>query len=41
MTATQLAGARTGARLDRLPPSRWHRRLTLTVGVGADRKSVV
>ncbi|MEN2418164.1 MFS transporter [Streptomyces rimosus] len=35
MTATQLAGARTGARLDRLPPSRWHRRLTLTVGVGA------
>ncbi|KOG54354.1 MFS transporter [Streptomyces griseoflavus] len=35
MTATQLAGARAGARLDRLPPSRWHRRLTLTVGVGA------
>ncbi|MFD7664579.1 MFS transporter [Streptomyces sp. NPDC059788] len=35
MTATQLTGARAGARLDRLPPSRWHRRLTLTVGVGA------
>ncbi|MFH8345675.1 MFS transporter [Streptomyces sp. NPDC018045] len=35
MTATQLAGARAGARLDRLPPSRWHRRLTLTVGIGA------
>ncbi|KAA6222775.1 MFS transporter [Streptomyces albofaciens JCM 4342] len=35
MTATQLTGVRAGARLDRLPPSRWHRRLTLTVGVGA------
>ncbi|MEV5596820.1 MFS transporter [Streptomyces sp. NPDC052496] len=35
MTATQLAGVRAGARLDRLPPSRWHRRLTLTVGLGA------
>ncbi|MFH9422302.1 MFS transporter [Streptomyces sp. NPDC017529] len=35
MTVTQLAGARAGARLDRLPPSRWHRRLTFTVGIGA------
>ncbi|MFI0258006.1 MFS transporter [Streptomyces sp. NPDC017056] len=35
MTATQLAGVRAGARLDRLPPSRWHRRLTFTVGIGA------
>ncbi|MFK8845730.1 MFS transporter [Streptomyces sp. Ac-502] len=35
MTATQLTGARAGARLDRLPPSRWHRRLTFTVGIGA------
>ncbi|GFE17996.1 MFS transporter [Streptomyces glebosus] len=28
-------GARAAARLDRLPPSRWHRRLTLIVGIGA------
>ncbi|MGX1973388.1 MFS transporter [Streptomyces kronopolitis] len=28
-------GARAAARLDRLPPTRWHRRLTLLVGVGA------
>ncbi|WP_432145471.1 MFS transporter [Streptomyces sp. bgisy084] len=28
-------GARAAARLDRLPASRWHRRLTLLVGVGA------
>ncbi|MCK7623173.1 MFS transporter [Streptomyces sp. RS10V-4] len=27
--------ARVAARLDRLPPSRWHRRLTLVVGIGA------
>ncbi|MFE3651553.1 MFS transporter [Streptomyces sp. NPDC059152] len=29
------AGARVAARLDRLPPSRWHRRITLVVGIGA------
>ncbi|MFJ9850773.1 MFS transporter [Streptomyces sp. NPDC101150] len=29
------AGARAAARLDRLPPSRWHRRITLVVGIGA------
>ncbi|RXS67564.1 MFS transporter [Streptomyces sp. TM32] len=28
-------GHRAAARLDRLPPSRWHRRLTLVVGIGA------
>ncbi|WP_433855621.1 MFS transporter [Streptomyces kronopolitis] len=28
-------GTRAAARLDRLPPSRWHRRLTLLVGIGA------
>ena len=28
-------GARAAARLDRLPPSRWHRRITLIVGIGA------
>ncbi|MGG2465144.1 MFS transporter [Streptomyces sp. RGM 3693] len=28
-------GARVGARLDRLPPSRWHRRITVVVGIGA------
>ncbi|MEU8918262.1 MFS transporter [Streptomyces nigrescens] len=28
-------GARAAARLDRLPPSRWHRRITLVVGIGA------
>lgn len=28
-------GTRAAARLDRLPPSRWHRRLTLVVGIGA------
>ncbi|WEB43408.1 MFS transporter [Streptomyces yunnanensis] len=27
--------ARAAARLDRLPPSRWHRRITLVVGIGA------
>ncbi|MGD3107443.1 MFS transporter [Streptomyces sp. YGL11-2] len=26
---------RAAARLDRLPPSRWHRRITLVVGIGA------
>ncbi|ARF54593.1 MFS transporter [Streptomyces gilvosporeus] len=35
MTDTAVAGVRAAARLDRLPPSRWHRRLTLTVGIGA------
>ncbi|MFI0787972.1 MFS transporter [Streptomyces lydicus] len=29
------AGHRAAARLDRLPPSRWHRRITLVVGIGA------
>ncbi|MFI9052719.1 MFS transporter [Streptomyces sp. NPDC053427] len=29
------AGTRAAARLDRLPPSRWHRRITLVVGIGA------
>ncbi|MFH9225614.1 MFS transporter [Streptomyces lydicus] len=28
-------GHRAAARLDRLPPSRWHRRITLVVGIGA------
>ncbi|MGW3010496.1 MFS transporter [Streptomyces sp. NPDC001219] len=28
-------GGRAAARLDRLPPTRWHRRLTLVVGIGA------
>ena len=28
-------GHRAAARLDRLPPSRWHRRITLIVGLGA------
>ncbi|MGP8302863.1 MFS transporter [Streptomyces inhibens] len=28
-------GTRAAARLDRLPPSRWHRRITLIVGIGA------
>ena len=28
-------GVRAAARLDRLPPSRWHRRLTFIVGIGA------
>ncbi|MFF2809380.1 MFS transporter [Streptomyces sp. NPDC058000] len=28
-------GTRVGARLDRLPPSRWHRRITAVVGIGA------
>ncbi|MFK0265762.1 MFS transporter [Streptomyces angustmyceticus] len=28
-------GSRVAARLDRLPPSRWHRRITLVVGIGA------
>lgn len=28
-------GIRAAARLDRLPPSRWHRRITLVVGIGA------
>ncbi|MFJ9472267.1 MFS transporter [Streptomyces caniferus] len=28
-------GSRAAARLDRLPPSRWHRRITLIVGIGA------
>ncbi|MGW7574806.1 MFS transporter [Streptomyces sp. NPDC054765] len=28
-------GTRAAARLDRLPPSRWHRRITLVVGIGA------
>ncbi|WP_407285980.1 MFS transporter [Streptomyces sp. BP-8] len=28
-------GHRVAARLDRLPPSRWHRRITLVVGIGA------
>ncbi|KUL33823.1 MFS transporter [Streptomyces sp. NRRL F-4489] len=27
--------ARVAARLDRLPPSRWHRRITVVVGIGA------
>ncbi|MCB5909971.1 MFS transporter [Streptomyces pinistramenti] len=35
MTDTTVAGTRAAARLDRLPGSRWHRRLTLTVGIGA------
>ncbi|MGW1840312.1 MFS transporter [Streptomyces sp. NPDC002067] len=35
MTETAVAGARTAARLDRLPPTRSHRRMTLIVGVGA------
>ncbi|WP_411124804.1 MFS transporter [Streptomyces sp. x-19] len=28
-------GPRVAARLDRLPPSRWHRKVTLLVGIGA------
>ncbi|MEV7382126.1 MFS transporter [Streptomyces lydicus] len=28
-------GHRAAARLDRLPPSRWHRRITFVVGIGA------
>ncbi|WP_275465341.1 MFS transporter [Streptomyces noursei] len=28
-------GTRVAARLDRLPPSRWHRKVTLLVGIGA------
>ncbi|AOP46659.1 MFS transporter [Streptomyces lydicus] len=32
---TTPAGHRAAARLDRLPPSRWHRRITLVVGIGA------
>ncbi|MEU9115573.1 MFS transporter [Streptomyces sp. NPDC048483] len=28
-------GTRAAARLDRLPPSRWHRRITIVVGIGA------
>ncbi|KPC61481.1 MFS transporter [Streptomyces chattanoogensis] len=35
MTDTAVSRARVAARLDRLPPSRWHRRITLTVGIGA------
>ncbi|MEU3711434.1 MFS transporter [Streptomyces catenulae] len=35
MTDTAVAGVRTAARLDRLPPTRRHRRMTLLVGVGA------
>ncbi|MFI7103100.1 MFS transporter [Streptomyces sp. NPDC050161] len=35
MTDTTVAGTRAAARLDRLPASRWHRRLTFIVGIGA------
>lgn len=35
MTLVTAPGARTAARLDRLPPSRWHRRLVCVVGIGA------
>ncbi|UNO44305.1 MFS transporter [Streptomyces sp. MST-110588] len=35
MTQTSRTDARVAARLDRLPPSRWHRRLTRVVGIGA------
>ncbi|MET9296019.1 MFS transporter [Streptomyces sp. NPDC003077] len=34
-TTTSAAGVRVAARLDRLPASRWHRRLTFVVGIGA------
>ncbi|MFD7107598.1 MFS transporter [Streptomyces celluloflavus] len=35
MTDTAVAGAFTAARLDRLPASRWHRKITLIVGIGS------
>ncbi|MFF4602219.1 MFS transporter [Streptomyces sp. NPDC001339] len=34
-TPARCGGQRAAARLDRLPPSRWHRRITFIVGIGA------
>ncbi|MEU9123014.1 MFS transporter [Streptomyces sp. NPDC048506] len=34
-SSARRGGQRVAARLDRLPPSRWHRRITLVVGIGA------